>query len=263
MDCAFTAPITFLPAPPTQSAVNRNRPTPHPGRIRERRTHCARRCRTFATAERPPPPPTSEEAKRNERQEYLANVGSVIDALRADYPRLAEEEPSLELYSEVVTLRSPAGLLCQGLPAYRGVLWFMRAQLRLFFSSRSITVLGLYHDKDAAQIYVRWRLTGHSRVALASSSAFIYDGLSIYTLNDDGYISDHLLDNIIRVRRSIRPIFEAVLSSAAASAHLSGVPVRAPVAFVRSHSTRHEEEDAVNKKNKSATMLSTLSAKRN
>lgn len=190
-------------------------------------------------------------------QEYLANVGSVIDSLRADYPRLAEEEPSLEMYSEVVTLRSPAGILCQGIPAYRGVLWFMRAQLRLFFSSRTIQVLGLYHDKDACQIYVRWRLSGHSRVALPSSPVFIYDGLSIYTLNDEGYIMDHLLDNIVRVRRSIRPIFEAVLSSAAASAHLTGARVGAPVAF---ESTADDEDEAVNENN-NQTASSRLLAK--
>lgn len=169
-----------------------------------------------------------------DEQEYWANVGSVIDSLREDYPRIPDEEPSLALYSAAVTLRSRTGMVCQGRPAYRGVLWLIRAQLRMLFTARSLSVLGLNFDRQAAQIYVRWRLSGAPRMAATACPAFIYDGLSIYTLDDSGYIKDHLLDNIVRIRRPLRPLFESVLAAAvsggAAPAPV-GVPTGAGVAI--------------------------------
>lgn len=205
--------------------------------VRTRRPRCARRSRTQCAL---PPPIWSKEKEKAtaaETQEYIANVGSVIDSLRSDYPMLPHDEPSLALYCDYVTLRSPAGFICQGKSAYRAILWLMRTQLRMFFQNRRLVVLGLYHDREADEVYVRWRFSGFSRVAPAGTPAFVYDGLSIYSLNEQGHISDHTLDNIMRVRRSIRPLFESVLA-AASVAHMPGVaapvPARAPLArFIR------------------------------
>ena len=196
------------------------------GATRERRrTAYIRRARYPVTALGPTPP----SAQHDKTQQYYANVGAVIDSLREDYPRLTEEEPSLSVYSEYVTFRTPGGTVCQGRAAYRGVLWLLRTQIRMFFMARSLTVLSLYYDKEAAQVILRWRLTGVSRVVPSGSPTVVIDGQSTYTLNDYGLIKDHLLDNIVRIRRSIRPLFESVLSTATVSGRISRSPVGRPV----------------------------------
>ncbi len=192
-----------------------------------RRAACVRRARHVVTALGPTHP--NPNPQHDETQEYYTNVGAVIDSLREDYPRLTEEEPSLSLYSDYVTFRTPAGMVSYGRPAYRGVLWLLRTQVRMFFMARSLTVLSLYYDKEEAQIILRWRLTGVSRVVPSGSPAVVIDGQSTYTLNDNGFIKDHLLDNVVRIRRSVRPLFDSVLSTATVSARLTGPRVGKPV----------------------------------
>lgn len=233
MTSAHNARCAFLPPPPraftlgaTHSSVRALDAARSAARTM-RRPRRARGASVRCTVEPRAPPGHAPPGKT---QEYWANVGSVIDALREDYPRLPDAEPSLALYSSAVTLRSRAGVICQGRAAYRGVLWLARAQLRMCFTMRSLAVMGIYFDRAAAQVYVRWRLTGVSRVSAARSPAYVYDGLSLYTLDDNGCIRDHLLDNIVRIRRPLRPLFDSVLAAAVAG-RPSPAPVGVPVCF--------------------------------
>lgn len=202
---------------------------------RRLRPPCARRSRTPSACAAPPG--KEQKPPRKQSAEYHANVGSVIDSLRSDYPLLPTVEPPLSSYAENLTLRARAGLLCQGLPAYRGVLWLLRAQLRVCFGPRvHVAVHGLFHDAGAGQVFVRFRLSATPRVGMgvvglgggASAGSFVYDGLSVYTLNEAGLIEDHLLESIVRLRRPLRPLFESVLSASPVAAGAGAGRARVP-----------------------------------
>lgn len=152
--------------------------------------------------------------------EYSTNVGAVIDTLRIDYPRILEDEINYDIYAPNVVFYDRTGNWVQGLSAYRAVIWAVRTQMRLFFTVRNVAIQSVFHCEGEGAIYLRWRLTVTPRVlalmsvvpSLRTRSLWVYDGLSVYKLNNEGWVCEHSLENNARNRTRVRPLFEDVLS---------------------------------------------------
>ncbi|OSX78007.1 hypothetical protein BU14_0126s0046 [Porphyra umbilicalis] len=111
----------------------------------------------------PPPPLTAAAAAdadaRAAAAAYAANLGSVIETLRSDYPQLLVRPPVGDIYTPDVAFVS-AGLTTAGAGAYGALWWAVRSAARLLLVEGEVAVTSLYTDAAAGKVYVRWRLTG-------------------------------------------------------------------------------------------------------
>ncbi|GAB0494856.1 hypothetical protein MMPV_006152 [Pyropia vietnamensis] len=164
--------------------------------------------------------------------DYYANVGKVIETLRADYPALPRRSPCLSIYSPSVTFSAkhlPGGVrmpALHGLDAYGALLWATRAHVRVLLVAPSVRVLSLYHDVPGGRLYLRWRLAGTPRyvavVARGSGGggrsgresgggpAWMFDGMSVYHLGNDGWVAAHELDPNVWNKRKLQSVQAAL-----------------------------------------------------
>ena len=160
------------------------------------------------------------------------NLGTVIDTLREDIPRMAAEDPDYSVYASNIVFADRSGNRVVGLEAYRRVLWAIRTQLKLFFCNTYVFIQSLYHDDYEGAIYVRWRISTTPRWLLlsggATTTSWVYDGLSVYVLNSDGLVAQHLLENNARSRHAQKIKFRKVHAVSTARATPAGAGLGVP-----------------------------------
>lgn len=101
----------------------------------------------------------ADAASRAAAAAYTANLGTVIETLRADYPHLLTRPPVGTIYTPDVAFVS-AGLNTAGVGAYGALWWAVRSAARLVLVGGEVAITSLYADAAAGRVYVRWRLTG-------------------------------------------------------------------------------------------------------
>lgn len=207
-----------------------------PPRVSRRpRAHALRRSRPPTAVHGPPPqqrpraPPPPPSPGRT--PDYHANVGSVIDQLRDFYPRLLCAEPDLAYYSRALVLCDSTGYRVAGHDAYRAAFWMLRAQARVFFNGAAVSITSLYYDDASGMIYLRWRLSASPRgwalLGGGRRGCVVLDGLSVYTLDQRGFVAVHQLENNARRRSGLRHMFEDIL--AVGTVRVPGTPAGAGV----------------------------------
>lgn len=157
-----------------------------------------------------PPPPQS-----NRSPDFHANVGSVIDTLRADYPTMLTDPPDLSMFRDDLILSDSNGNQLSGKDAYRTVLFLLRAHARLFLTGACIHIVSMFYcDEDSRPaIHVRWLMRATPRV-WASPTSIIIDGISLYYLDSHGYVAAHTFETRIRNGPAVeimRPVFNKQL----------------------------------------------------
>ncbi|CAN8074576.1 unnamed protein product, partial [Agarophyton chilense] len=152
----------------------------------------------------PPPPPPNDHALRT--PEYYANVGSVIDTLRADYPALLHDAPDLSIFTEHVVFSDASGNCIRGKRAYSKLFWVLRLQAMVFLGAHCVRVQSVFHDDCDGCVYLRWRVQFSPRswtlLSAVNSDAFVVDGMSLYRLDHHGWVYHHSLENSVRRRRA-------------------------------------------------------------
>lgn len=158
----------------------------------------------------PPPPPPQP----NRSPDFHANVGTVIDTLRADYPHLLTHPPDFHIYRDDVIISDSTGYRLAGKDAYRTVLFLLRAHAKLFLTAASLHIVSMfYHDDNRPAVHVRWRMRSTPRVwaATRSDSPVIIDGLSVYYLDSSGWVYHHTFESKVRNGpKPVRVVFERV-----------------------------------------------------
>ena len=128
--------------------------------------------------------------------DYHANVGKVIDVLRNDIPLIMHTPMDMSIYHPQILFTDSNGASIQGMDAYRSLLWLLRTQAKIFFSTTRVEIQSVFHDDYEARVYIRWRLRGELRVG----GRLIVDGLSVYRLGADGRVVEHILESVNRSR---------------------------------------------------------------
>ncbi|GAB0491376.1 hypothetical protein MMPV_002629 [Pyropia vietnamensis] len=146
------------PTPPSSSSA---------ASAKQRATGTTSSPSTSATSPPPTPPPLSsaaaaDAASRAAAAAYAANLGTVIETLRSDYPHLLTRPPVGSIYTPDVAFVS-AGLTTAGAGAYGALWWAVRSVARLLLVRGEVAITSLYADASAGRVYVRWRLTGALR----------------------------------------------------------------------------------------------------
>lgn len=187
----------------------------------------------------PPPPPPQP----NRSPDFHANVGTVIDTLRADYPHLLTHPPDYSIYRDDVVISDSTGYRLVGKDAYRTVLFLLRAHTKLFLTTASLHIVSMfYHDDNRPAVHVRWRMRSSPRVwaATRSDSPVIIDGLSVYYLDSSGWVYHHTFESKVRNgRKPVRVAFETVPAVGRAVVNTGCAPVQFPN---HSASTCHDVE---------------------
>ncbi|GJQ08565.1 hypothetical protein GpartN1_g356.t1 [Galdieria partita] len=153
--------------------------------------------------------------KRNDRNpEFYANLGTVIETLRSDYSHILEKEIDYSIYDEDLILRDRVhGQYLQGKEAYKTILWLLRVHTHIAFRQAFMDVKSMYYDDDSAIIYLRWGVRAVPRLLPWDVHRQRYiDGLSIYRLNGDGWVQEHIVDNVLQTPIRLPSLVENLLS---------------------------------------------------
>lgn len=138
---------------------------PQPSSSAKRRSTGTASSPSAAPSSSPPAPPpltsaaAADAASRAAAAAYTANLGTVIETLRSDYPHLLTRPPVGSIYTPDVAFVS-AGVTTSGEGAYGALWWAVRSVARLLLVGGEVAITSLYADAAAGRVYVRWRLTG-------------------------------------------------------------------------------------------------------
>ena len=79
-------------------------------------------------------------------------------------------------------------------------------------------IQSLYYDNKEGVIYLRWRAMLTPRLVFWINGVrgkpkltWIYDAMSVYKVNRDGFVCEHIIDNQVPSRTRLRPVFEDIL----------------------------------------------------
>lgn len=223
MTAAFTS---YLPLSSTARACNTSTTTTARRRPRAVASlvHLKLTTSSSSPSSSPPPLPTQtapskQPNKRTPKRspDFFANVGTVIDTLRADYPNLLARGADLATFREDVILSAQGNQLV-GKDAYRTVLFLLRAHAKLFLTTSTLHVVSMYyHDDVRPAIHLRWRMRATPRAWAAShgsqSTPAIIDGMSVYYLDGCGRVAQHSFETKVRngPALALRPVLRRIV----------------------------------------------------
>jgi hypothetical protein len=130
--------------------------------------------------------------------EYDLNLGTAIDTLRRDYPKLFVEKPDLSIFTPTVELFDPSGKRLQGVSQYERIFDMLRFLRRTTMQEAELTYRIVVHE---GTIRVRWCAKMHVRdPALGFTSLNVIDGVSVYELDSKGKIRKHKIETIVMAK---------------------------------------------------------------
>ena len=137
----------------------------------------------------------------NKNQEYTKNLGKTLDILDADYQNIFKQIPNFDIYTENITLRDPSGIRLQGLPLYKNLIEMIYNFANLFINDCLIDYRLTYRPQSK-KVQVNWKLKIHFRL---KKIPFYIQASSIYDMNKDAKIYNHIIDKLIINDKKIRP----------------------------------------------------------
>ena len=137
----------------------------------------------------------------NKNQEYTKNLGKTLDILDMDYQNIFEQIPNFDIYTENITLRDPSGIRLQGLPLYKNLIEMIYNFANLFIKDCFIDY-HLTYRPQSKKVQVNWKLKIHFRL---KKIPFYIQASSIYDINKDAKIYNHIIDKLIINDKKIQP----------------------------------------------------------
>jgi len=114
------------------------------------------------------------------------NQGKVVDTLKKDYQNLFTQDLDYSIYEKEISVRDPSGIAFSGLSMYMNLFKLMR------FFERSAFEYHKLQFKIAPAFDQTVRVTWHLEVMIkGSGKTKFFDGISLYHLNNDGWVKEH------------------------------------------------------------------------
>jgi len=117
-----------------------------------------------------------------------AKVEQAIVVLQHDLPTLFERDISYDIYSQDIFFKDPVNTF-KGKFNYRIIYWTLRFHGRLFFTE---LFFDLHNVGQASETTIRADWTVRGTLRLPWKPKLLFNGYSIYTLNDDALIFQHI-----------------------------------------------------------------------
>eukprot|EP00741_Cyanophora_paradoxa_P004005 tig00000754_g3891.t1 len=125
------------------------------------------------------------------QQEKLCNIGKTLDRLRDELPNFFERGLSYDIYHDDIEFHD--GLVrTHGKNAYQTIMWALRFHGNMIFSHMHLDVLRITQPTNDT-VKVRWTMRGVPRTG---GDEFFYDGFSTYTIDPEGLVTSHEVENI-------------------------------------------------------------------
>lgn len=137
-------------------------------------------------------PASKKKQESSERDEFYANMGSAIRTLREEMPSVFYKDLNYDIYRQDITFQDPRNTI-SGIDNYKLIFWALRFHGRIFFRAIWVDGVRIWQPSDRV-IIVRWTVRGIPRVPWEAQGLF--DGTSQYTLDKDGKIYEHKVDNV-------------------------------------------------------------------
>ncbi|CAM9300223.1 unnamed protein product, partial [Discosporangium mesarthrocarpum] len=135
--------------------------------------------------------------------DFEINLGKVIDTLRRDYPRIFSDPPDFDIYTADVVLRDPTGVVLTGVKTYKRLFATLRF-FRQILMNEVLTKYRVTYDWSKQQVRFNWNLV----IGVRGRMKPLYvDGISVYTIDTDGLISQHDLETIVVNGTPVEPPF--------------------------------------------------------
>ncbi|KAA8495873.1 hypothetical protein FVE85_2028 [Porphyridium purpureum] len=180
---------------------------------------------------------------------YYANVGSAIEKLRFAYPRMLEEEPELDIFSDKMVFTDRRTFQFHGKEIYAYLLLTLRFHARCVWREAQVSISSMFHEDREGRVYVRWRVTAKPRFSIAWSAmadnTLIYDGMSVYTFDSHGLIREHNIDNSQRTSGSLRQAYERILRLGVIQEQTSPAPIPGSYCSNTSSSCTIDEKESM------------------
>ena len=151
--------------------------------------------RAFPSITEQPPPPSprlqDDDDKPNQQgnNNFTINLGRALDHLRVDVPLLFDREPDLSIYTEDVRLKDEARVYASGKFMYQMVYFSLRLARVFMPMPPLVEVLNIRWCPARQCIEVRFQI----RVDTLSDSLY-FDAVSVYRVNAQGLIYEHLIE---------------------------------------------------------------------
>jgi len=117
-----------------------------------------------------------------------AAVETVIQTLQTDLPTLFHKDISYDIYDPNISFQDPVNRF-KGKFNYRIIFWTLRFHARLFFTQIYFDLHQVKQDNDNT-ICAEWTVRGTLR--LPWRPKLFFNGYSIYHLNEQGLVDEHI-----------------------------------------------------------------------
>lgn len=149
--------------------------------------------------------PTQQQAPRppgkdpKQREDFYANIGKAIRTLKAEIPRLFQEDLTYDIYRDDIIFRDPRNFF-QGKKDYQTIFWSLRFHGQLFFRLLYVDVLRIWESPENVKasgtvLKMRWTVHGVPRVPWDAEG--IFDGISTFKVDSNGKIFEHAVNNVV------------------------------------------------------------------
>lgn len=138
----------------------------------------------------------------NGPSEYQLNLGKAIDTLRVDHPRLFTHAPDLSIFTDDVQLHDTTGVRLRGKAQYERVFGMLRFIKRAALQQVELTHRMVVHEQTirmrwTAKVWLRDPNLDMMGMGQIQAKLVYLDGVSVYSLNDKGFIYRHRLENVV------------------------------------------------------------------
>lgn len=139
--------------------------------------------------------------KVNRSPDFEANVGKVIDTLMKDYRDFFHRVPNFDIYTNDIKVMDPSGVRLNGKLFYKQFFAMLRL-VKTVALDRTLINYKVSYDWAEQEVKVQWNLKIWLR---ALSNPRYIDGVSRYSINNDGKVCSHVIDNLIINNTPVEP----------------------------------------------------------
>lgn len=139
--------------------------------------------------------------KLNRSPDFEANVGKVIDTLMKDYRDFFHRVPNFDIYTNDIKVMDPSGVRLNGKLFYKQFFAMLRL-VKTVALDRTLINYKVSYDWAEQEVKVQWNLKIWLR---ALSNPRYIDGISRYSINNDGKVCAHVIDNLIINNTPVEP----------------------------------------------------------
>lgn len=143
----------------------------------------------------------NEDNLSRKNQDYTLNIGKTLDILDTDYQKIFKEVPNFDIYTEDIMLTDPSGIRLQGLPVYKNLFEMIHNIANLFIKDCFIDYRLIYRP-ETKKVKVNWKLEINFRLR---KFPFYIQANSIYDIDKDAKIYNHIIDKLIINDKKIQP----------------------------------------------------------